>query len=76
MGMIKREFTAIYKKTGRWISAWIEEVPGVNTQGRTKKEARDNLKEALTVVIEANRQISGVDRGTYVREPISVVVPA
>jgi predicted RNase H-like HicB family nuclease len=38
--------------------AYIEEIPGVNTQGRTLAEARRNLKEALTLVIEANRELS------------------
>lgn len=50
--MINREFTAVYKKHGKWVLAWIEEVPGVNTQGKTKKEARENLKEALGLVLE------------------------
>jgi predicted RNase H-like HicB family nuclease len=49
--MSKREFTAVYKKTGKWVSAWVEEIPGVNTQGRTKKEARENLKEALSLIL-------------------------
>ena len=48
-------FTALYKKSGSWYAAWIEEIPGVNTQGKTLKEARDNLKEALSLVIETNR---------------------
>ncbi len=49
--MINREFPAVYKKHGKWILAWIEEVPGANTQGKTKKEARENLKEALGLVL-------------------------
>ena len=51
--MINREFTAVYKKHGKWILAWIEEVPGANTQGKTKKEARENLKEAFSLVIDS-----------------------
>lgn len=42
--------TAIYKKTGKWYSCWIEEIPGVNTQGKTLKEAKENLKEALLLI--------------------------
>jgi predicted RNase H-like HicB family nuclease len=52
---MKGEFTAVFEKHGRWYVAYVEEVPGVNTQGRTLKEARENLKEALTLVLEANR---------------------
>ncbi len=55
-----REFTSIIDKGGRWYVAYIEEIPGVNTQGRTLAEARRNLKEALTLVIEANRDLTSV----------------
>jgi predicted RNase H-like HicB family nuclease len=36
--------------------AWIEEIPGVNTQGRTLKEAKENLKEALYLILETNKK--------------------
>ena len=50
-------FTAVYRKSGdRW-AAYVEEVPGVNTQGKTLDEARENLQEALTMVLEANRDL-------------------
>jgi len=51
-------YTAAFKKDGKWIAAWIEEIPGVNTQGRTLKEARENLREALHLVLETNRELS------------------
>jgi predicted RNase H-like HicB family nuclease len=34
----------------------VEEVPGVNTQGATLAEARANLKEALALILQANRE--------------------
>ena len=49
---MEREFTAVYQKKGKWVIAWVEEIPGVNTQGRTKKEAKENLKEALQLILE------------------------
>ena len=52
---MKRQFTAVYKKSGKWYLGWVEELSGVNTQGRTLAEARENLKEALTLVLEVNR---------------------
>lgn len=67
-----REFTAIYKKSGNWFLAWVEEIPGVNTQGRTLKEAKENLKEALYLILEANRNISSGKFPGLKREPISV----
>ena len=74
--MNKREFTAIYQKRGGWYVAWVEEVPGVNTQGRTKQEARENLKEALLLILDANRKIASRQAGKLVfREPLRVGVP-
>lgn len=55
---MKQEFTAVYKKSGRWYLGWIEEVPGANTQGKTLKEVKENLREALFLIIETNRLIS------------------
>jgi predicted RNase H-like HicB family nuclease len=49
-------YTAIYKKSGKYYSAWVLEVPGANTQGRTKKEAEKNLKEALSLVLSARNK--------------------
>lgn len=72
--MKKREFTAVYKKSGRWIAAWIEEIPGVNTQGRTLKEAKDNLREALLLTLEAARDLNKKYR-SITRRSLSVSSP-
>jgi len=50
---MERQCTAVFGKRGRWYTAWVEEIPGVNTQRRTLKEARENLKEALELILEA-----------------------
>jgi predicted RNase H-like HicB family nuclease len=55
---MKHQFTSVIEERGRWYVAYIEEIPGVNTQGRTLAEARRNLKVALTMVIEANRELA------------------
>ncbi len=55
---MESRFTAVFEKRGRLWIGWVEEISGVNTQGRTLKEARENLKEALKLVIEANRELS------------------
>jgi predicted RNase H-like HicB family nuclease len=49
-------FTAVYEYDGEWWVGYVEEVPGANTQGRTLDEARDNLKDAVQLLIESNRQ--------------------
>ena len=39
------KFTAVYKKRKKWYVGWVEEIPGVNTQGKTLGETKENLKE-------------------------------
>ncbi len=55
---VANPFTAVILKRGRWYVAYVEEIPGVNTQGRTLAETRRNLKEALRLVLRANRALS------------------
>ena len=73
------QFTAIYTKKGKWYVAYVEEIPGVNTQGRTLAEAKRNLKEALILVLEANRTLAHRTHAKEtaketIEEPISVLV--
>jgi predicted RNase H-like HicB family nuclease len=49
-------YTAIIKNTGDWWIGWIEEVPGVNAQEKSKSELLSSLKEVLTEAIELNRE--------------------
>lgn len=55
---MENRFTAIFQKDGKWWIGYIEELPGANTQGKTLEEARENLKEAVTLIIEANRNLA------------------
>ena len=72
---MSREFTAVYQKQGRWYIAYVEEIPGVNTQGRTLAEARENLKEALQLILEENRRLASKKQSaTTKRELITVEV--
>ena len=66
-------WTAVYRKVPEGYIAFVEELPGANTQGDTIEEARANLREAVELVLDANRalaeeEISGLD---VVREPFS-----
>ena len=54
---MKKQFSATVGKRGRWYVGYVPEVPGVNTQGRTLKEVSENLKEALELVLEANKEL-------------------
>lgn len=71
---MEREYTAVFKKSGRWFLAWIEEISGVNTQGRTKKEARANLREALALILEERARLSMRKNGRTERENMVVRV--
>lgn len=58
---------------GRWI-AFIEELPGVNTQGETLDEARENLREALWLIVETNRELAREqsEGREVIREPFAL----
>ena len=55
---MSREFTGVIEKRGKWYIGYVEELPGVNTQGRTLKEVSENLKEALYLIIETNKELA------------------
>ena len=68
-----QQFTAIYQKQGKLFLGWVEEVPGANTQGRTLKETKANLKEALSLIIEVNRAMTRKEiSGKVIREPLKL----
>jgi predicted RNase H-like HicB family nuclease len=47
-------YSAIIQQAGEWWIGWIEEVPGVNSQGKTREELLDNLRDALEEALEMN----------------------
>jgi len=49
-------YTAVIRRDDPWWIGWIEEVPGVNSQGETREELISNLREALAEAIEMNRK--------------------
>jgi predicted RNase H-like HicB family nuclease len=53
------KLTAVFQKVPEGYIAFVEELPGANTQGATLEEARENLKEAVELVLEANRILAG-----------------
>ncbi len=66
-------FTAIIKKSDPWWIGWIEEVPGVNCQEKTKKELIESLKVALKEALDIYRSEAIKEAGTdFETEPIAV----
>jgi predicted RNase H-like HicB family nuclease len=52
---MQNQFTAVFERDGEWWLAYVEEIPGANTQGATLDEARDNLKDAVSLLLQVNR---------------------
>ncbi len=71
---MKQIFTAVYEKRDRWYVGYVEEIPGVNTQGKTLSEVKKNLREALGLILETNRLLadSELRSSKAIREPLAV----
>ena len=71
---MKEQLTAVFQKVPEGYIAFVEELPGANTQGATLEEARANLQEAVALVLEANRMLAQEDApgDDVIREPLKV----
>ncbi len=69
-------FTAVFEQTENWWIAYVEELPGANTQGATLEEARENLREAVQLIVEANRELARNETAgkSVIREALLVAV--
>jgi len=68
------QFTAVFRKVPEGYIGFVEELPGANTQGTTLEEARANLREAVALVLEANRTLAQDDATgpDVIREPLKI----
>ena len=72
------QLTAVFIQVPEGYIGFVEELPGANTQGNTLEEARENLKEAVQMVLEANRELSErslVGQVNVAREPFDLATP-
>ena len=69
-------FTAIFEKADDWYIGYVEELPGANSQGRTLEEARENLHEAIELIIISNRELAekSLAGKKFIRENLTVAV--
>jgi predicted RNase H-like HicB family nuclease len=68
-------FTAVFEPAPEGgYTAFVEELPGAISQGETLDEARENLKDAIDLILECNRDLANrdVDASRVIREPIVV----
>jgi len=68
------EFSAVFRKVQEGYIAFVEELPGANTQAATLDEARRNLKEAVALMLEANRTLAeeSLKGEKVIREPLLI----
>ena len=82
-------FTAVYIRHNEWYAAFADELPGANAQGKTLDEARENLRDAIELLLDAGSEpvsdlapvedrlgVSDQARRTTVREPLTIPIPA
>ena len=70
---MKRNFTAVIKQDEGWWIGWVEEIPGVNSQGKTRRELLKNLRSALKEALEFNRADAlSAAKHDYEEQPILV----
>jgi predicted RNase H-like HicB family nuclease len=72
---MKEQLTAVFQKVSEGYIGFVEELPGANAQGDTLEEARSNLREAVQLVLEANRALSNETLGNklVIREPLAQI---
>jgi predicted RNase H-like HicB family nuclease len=52
---VKAHYTAIVQQEGDWWIGWVQELPGINSQAKTREELLENLRDALEEALEMNR---------------------
>lgn len=73
MEHVSQHYTAVITQQDDWLVGWIEEVPGVNAQERTKDELLASLREALFDILEYNRQQARLAAGDdYYEERVAL----
>ena len=74
----KNSYTAIYKKVRGGYTVWIAEMPGVISEGKTRQDAEENIKDALELMLETNRimafkDVEGEIEQSIIHSPAPVV---
>ena len=67
-------FNAVFQEVEEGFIAFVEEIPGANSQGATLEEARENLQEAVELVFAANRELAreSIGAAKVIREPLKI----
>jgi predicted RNase H-like HicB family nuclease len=76
MAGMDNRYTGVFEQVGDWWIGHVEELPGCNVQERTLEEVRESLKEAVQLIVRANRDLARQESEGHqvVREPLAVPV--
>ena len=68
------QYTGVFEHVGDWWTGYVEELPGCNVQEPSLADARDSLREAIHLIVEANRELARREAEGHdvVREPLAV----
>ncbi|MFH0988490.1 MAG: type II toxin-antitoxin system HicB family antitoxin [bacterium] len=71
---MKVKFNMVFQKVPEGYIGFVEELPGANTQGATLEEVRSNIKEAIEMVLDANRRLAekSIKGKKVIREQVSL----
>ena len=72
---MKNTLTAVFEKVPEGYIGYVEELPGANAQGETLEEVKENLKEAIGLVLDANRQLieEELSGKVLIKEPFGTI---
>ena len=75
-GCMENRYTGVFEQVGDWWIGHVEELPGCNVQERSLEEARESLKEAVQLIVQANRELARRESEGHevVREALAVSV--
>jgi predicted RNase H-like HicB family nuclease len=71
---VERQFTAVIVKSGSWYAGTVKELSGVHSQGRTIEEVKENLVEAVQLIIESNIKHFTSESENFIEEQIAVAL--
>jgi predicted RNase H-like HicB family nuclease len=73
--VMNEQLTAVFQQVPEGYIAFVEELPGANTQGDTLDEARTNLQEAVQLLLESNRALAeeSLRNKIVIREPLASI---
>jgi predicted RNase H-like HicB family nuclease len=71
---MEKQFTAVIVKSDDWYAGTVKELTGVHAQGKTIAELKENLKEAIQLIIESNLNHFTNFSNDYFEEQIAVSI--